>query len=248
MIRSRVTLATIDAAAIDRHSASPPMIACGPACQVARNHVAVDQHMIRREGQGGDGAAHGQVAGAQDVDGVDLFHAGMADADLGAVQKRCEQRLALPAVKLLGVVQSGGNAIGTEPDGSGGHRARQRTTPGLVDADDEAGTRAMGRGFEKEVRSVHAVTVPKRAEKKRGWTLLVHPPPDCGPMWGMPGRSRALTSGRRDSRRRAGIPPRRRDPASRGCGCFGHSIAAGRSPRLRASGRSRRSMWPVAGH
>ena len=83
MIRSRVTLATMEAAAIDNERASPFTTACGRAGQVARQEVAVDQRMVGTDRERGKRPAHGQVRGAEDVHGVDLVHAGFADADLG---------------------------------------------------------------------------------------------------------------------------------------------------------------------
>ena len=53
MIRSRVTLAMIEAAAIDRHLASPSMMRCGRAGELGRA-VAVDEGERRRRARVGD--------------------------------------------------------------------------------------------------------------------------------------------------------------------------------------------------
>ena len=56
--RSRVTLAMIDAAAMETIKPSPPTIVSAGAGKPRRRHVAIDQHVIGRLRQAGDGAAH----------------------------------------------------------------------------------------------------------------------------------------------------------------------------------------------
>ena len=96
--------------------------------------------------QAGDGAAHGQQGGLQDVDPLDFGHRGGADADLDAAggaggEQGGEGELALGGGKFLRIVkqgaEGGGDAAG-QHHGGGEHRAGERAAPDFVDAGDPA--------------------------------------------------------------------------------------------------------------
>ena len=69
---SRVVLATIEAAAIDSESASPPMMARAGQIRVLRHVAPVDERKMRAQVQRGDRAGHGAQGRAANIVGVDL--------------------------------------------------------------------------------------------------------------------------------------------------------------------------------
>ena len=71
--RSRVTLATIDAAATDSDRPSPPTTARALQGKRLRNDVAVDQRGADRHAEPAIGRAHAPQARLQDVDAVDAL-------------------------------------------------------------------------------------------------------------------------------------------------------------------------------
>ena len=88
-----MTLATIEAAAIERHVASPPTI--GRASQhLLRHHVAVDERRIDGRGEAGDRAPHRLQRRLQDVDAVDRGYRAEGDGDLRTLAELGEEFLA----------------------------------------------------------------------------------------------------------------------------------------------------------
>jgi len=77
-----------------------------------RRDVAVDQGGGWRRGQGCDRALHRQQGRAQDIEAVDFRHVSDADADLGIVLDRAEQRFPDRARQFLGVVEPAGERVG----------------------------------------------------------------------------------------------------------------------------------------
>ena len=82
MIRSRVTLATTEAAAIEKLRESPlTMVRTGQA--IGGRNGAVDQRGVGSDGERLDGPRHRQQRGAQNIEPIDLARARRSDADPG---------------------------------------------------------------------------------------------------------------------------------------------------------------------
>ena len=79
-MRSRVTLAMIDAAAMQKLLRSPPTILCLRKFETW-NEAAVHQHVARSETQGGQRAAARRHGGPIDIEAIDFVDLGDADAD-----------------------------------------------------------------------------------------------------------------------------------------------------------------------
>ena len=79
-MRSRVTLAMIEAAAMESERASPSDQRVAAAGQGGRV-IAVHQRELRRHGQRPHRPRHGQMGRLADIDQVDLADTGFADAD-----------------------------------------------------------------------------------------------------------------------------------------------------------------------
>src|SRR5258708_238804 len=128
MIRSRVTLATTEAAAIEKLNASPlTTVLTG---QDSGRDIAVDQGDVGGQAQRGNGAGHRAQTGAQDVDPVDLADAGGAHADFGAGEQRAAADLARLAGQYLRIVelaaQQAAEAAAVEDHRGGDHRPGER--------------------------------------------------------------------------------------------------------------------------
>ncbi len=79
----------------DRGAARIALHDClGADRETARNAVAVDQEMVGRLAEAGDGAAHGEVACLKDVEHVDFRHAGFGDGHVRNGQNPLEERRA----------------------------------------------------------------------------------------------------------------------------------------------------------
>ena len=112
---------------------------------------SVHEGVVGQRGKALKGAAHGQVGGAEDVDGVDFLGRGLTDgpADAGFVGQRLIERVTFGRGELFGVVglgqgtgEQGGevglvNLHGAGDDGSG-----EAPAPGLV----HPGERGAGMG------------------------------------------------------------------------------------------------------
>ena len=96
------------------------------------------------------------MAGPQDVQGVDLFHAGLGDADLGAVQNHPGQRRAACRGQGLAVGKACGDGLGVQHHGGGEDRASQRAAPDLVHARDDGQAARTDRLFKDEIRGRYA--------------------------------------------------------------------------------------------
>ena len=79
MIRSRVTLATIEAAATERHLASPLTSAIVGDRKIGQD-LAVHHHAIRRDPEDRTASAIASKRGPDDVDAVDHFGGDHSDA------------------------------------------------------------------------------------------------------------------------------------------------------------------------
>ena len=128
-----------------------------------RGDVAVDEGAIRADPERGNGARHRQQGGAQDVESVDLAHAGGAERDVGAAArgKAGERAIAFLAgrgAEPLGIVkpvaQCLRKAAGIEDDRGGDDRSGERPPPGLVDT----APQPSGAPFKREIRNA---SVPK---------------------------------------------------------------------------------------
>ncbi len=114
-----------------------------------RRVIAVGQHPDRSRIQGQYCAAHGQQAGLENVQAVDLFHRGLGHGMAqGLLADEDFQLLAALGGEFLGVGQAVDGPRRIEDHRGRHHRAGQRSAAGLVDAGDQ---RARGR----EISGIH---------------------------------------------------------------------------------------------
>src|SRR5207247_7834421 len=112
-----------------------------------RHLQRLDGHRVEEQDVGTDlqvfeGHGHGQLAGAQDVDGVDdprLHHPHGYGA--GAAEDLPAERGAVIAVEELGVVDADHGRLAVEDDARGNDRAGQTAAADFVGAGDGAKTR-----------------------------------------------------------------------------------------------------------
>ena len=137
MVRSRVTLATIEAAAMEATVASPLTMVSGRAGQVGQV-VAVDEGEAGQDGQRGERPRHGPVGGLADVDAVDVVvrHGGDPDGGGGEDQPRTAPR-APGAVSAFESARPSRQSGRIEDHRRRDHRPGERPAPDLVHAGDE---------------------------------------------------------------------------------------------------------------
>ena len=112
----------------------------GPAAQLGRQLVAVDQHDVGPLGQRLQRAAHGEERGLQDVDPVDLLDRGLGHGELHQARggHRLVGLLAILERQLLGIVDQlqefalGRRAVDHRHRRD--HRPGQGSASGFVDA------------------------------------------------------------------------------------------------------------------
>ena len=129
---SRVTLATMEAAAIDRHFASPLTIARLAHVEPGRHLVAVDEDQPGRALELSHRVGHRPQRGIQDVFAVDAIDAGDADADARMCQDLAIERSADVGFQNLRIRDAVRNVAGIEDDGGGYDRSGQRAAPSLI--------------------------------------------------------------------------------------------------------------------
>jgi hypothetical protein len=95
---------------------------------------SINQDMIRRIGQGRDCQAHRSMAGAENVNAIDLDRIDRADrpSDLGIGHQIRINFLAQLRCKLFGIVQATMTKFFRKDDCSGHNRARQRTPTSFI--------------------------------------------------------------------------------------------------------------------
>ena len=147
MMSSRVTFATIEAAAIESERESP-RTTVSTRQGSAGAPVAVDQRRGGRARQGGERPGHRPERGPEDVRFLDLAHTGRAHADLGAAEQLAVERAAPRRRQGLRIVEAGGQRRRVEHHRRGDHRPGPRPPPGLVDP----GDRPAAGAFQREVR------------------------------------------------------------------------------------------------
>jgi len=102
--------------------------------------VAVDQGVGRLDRECGHRAPHGEERRLQDVDPVDLLHAGLGDGEDRLRPQFQGYRLAHLRREPLGIVerpqQPGGNAVQRQDRRTSEDRPRQRPAPHLIDTAD----------------------------------------------------------------------------------------------------------------
>ncbi len=153
MRRSRVTFATMEAAAMDSEVASPLMMVSPGTMKFRRQVVAVHQRVRGAHRQRVQRAAHGGEGRLADVDAVDLAGRRKSDRDGdGARQDALIGVLALLDRKNLGIGKALGKPVGIENDGGCGHRAGQRTAPRLVHSRHRPDAGAHQRALSAKVR------------------------------------------------------------------------------------------------
>ena len=174
---SRKTFATIEAAAIESESASPPMMARAHAGE-HRQIIAVDQGDAGATRKSEDRPTHGEQARLTNVDPVDLGGAHDRDPDLGAAEDLLEQSGSLLGRECLRIVDAFGHAARVEDDRGGDHGPGKRAPPHLVDAGHELVALPQHRLFEVAGRS-HRTSSARRPllADSRGWRMKK----GCGP-------------------------------------------------------------------
>ena len=122
--------------------ASPPDDRGVLVAQTA-DRIAVDDDVVRREGQVRQRAAHRQDGGVIDVDGVDLVDRCRADADReGAVADAHGEALAEVARQALGVIDAAdGAGVGRHDDGACDDGARERAPSDFIDPGEQRSAR-----------------------------------------------------------------------------------------------------------
>ena len=170
MMRSRVTLAMTEAAAIEKLSQSPLTTVCTAAGD-GRGDAAVDERDIGADPEHVHGARHRQQRRAQDVDAVDFVHAGRADPDprgsaIDAPPERAVAGLALFAGQHLRIVELVAEHLretaGVENHGSRDYWSGERSPPGLVDAAHQP----LAPAFKREIRHVSRACATRRAVRQ----------------------------------------------------------------------------------
>ena len=131
------TLATIEAAAIERQDASPfTILVTLPVPDEVP--VAVEQHLVGDEAEALDGAPGGQALRLGHAELVALLGPGMTDRPgVGPVDDALVHDLALALGEHLGVTDLGQPPVLRDDHGAEGQRTGPRAPPDLVDADDD---------------------------------------------------------------------------------------------------------------
>ena len=98
----------------------------------------VDEQEVGRDGEGLDGAPHGEPRGLQEIDPVDLGDRRRGDGPgEGAFADQAGELLAAGFVELLGIVQAVDGPVGIEDHRAGEDGAEQAAAPGLIDSGDK---------------------------------------------------------------------------------------------------------------
>ena len=114
---------------------------------------AVDEdHVWAGGAEGGDGALHGEVGGAEDVEVVDFGRGGEAggEADAGVLGEFFVEALALGGGDFFRIVQARVVEVVGEEDGGGEHGTSEAAAANFVDADDAAAALEAVGLFEEE--------------------------------------------------------------------------------------------------
>ena len=120
--------------------------------KAARDAVSVDQEMVGRLSETGDGTAHGKMARLEDVQRVDLCDARLGDGYVGHGQDLLVERRAPGRAKLLRIAEAGRYSCRIEPHGSRHDRTAERAAADLIHPS-HAGTSACKGGvFEGKIR------------------------------------------------------------------------------------------------
>ena len=136
--------------------------------------VAVDEGEVGRGGEAGDGAAHGEHGGVEDVEAENLGDGGGADGDLraGAAEEGCVGGVPRGRAQGLAVVDEGAEAAGhaiAEDDGTGDHGAGEGAAAHFIDAGDPA---AMG-AFKLVVGTHRVVRSASGPESGSGYSVAM---------------------------------------------------------------------------
>ena len=172
-MRSRTTLATMEAAAIDGMLASPLMIVWTGAGQGWRI-VAVDERDVRPARQCVERPAHGAQRRLPDVDAVDLGGADRADADRRRRQNLKKQLLPPVAVERLRIGEPGRHALEVEHHGGRNDRPRERAPPDLVESGDRAVPAALELAFPGELEERRRHRLIRSCSEWRGLGAVCH--------------------------------------------------------------------------
>ena len=140
-MRSLVTFATIEAAAIEKLFPSPPVIGDRGNEQIGQP-VPVDEHETGRRAERLDGDLHRLEGSPEDIDAVDL--AGFHDPDAvgeAALENAPVEPLALVFAHQLRIPHAAEGVAGLADDRGRDDGAGERPPPGFVHAGDETGRR-----------------------------------------------------------------------------------------------------------
>lgn len=108
----------------------------------------VDEHVMGLDGERRDGAPHGLVRSAEDIDAVDfvVVDDGYGPMDFRVTGEIAVDGLALEMGELLGVVQPFVAVLSGKDNGSRDYRPGERAAAGFIDPGDEEnalGTKAI---------------------------------------------------------------------------------------------------------
>ncbi len=173
-----MTLATIEAAAIERQVRVAADERPRLARHVLRHHVAVDEHGVGRLGEAEHRAAHGGSVACRMLRRSIAATEEKAKA-ISAVLAELGEELprAAAAVSILESAMPFGIFFGVEHDGGRDHRPGERPAPGFVDAGDADETLAKelplgaearadaGRAFFGSTNSASAMAPDRRAAR-----------------------------------------------------------------------------------
>jgi hypothetical protein len=108
----------------------------------------VDEEMIWRGGEAGDGVEHGKAGGLVDVDVVDGGGVDFCDGDGESEGLNFrEEALSLGCGELLGVAEALECGFSREDDGSGDDGTEEGSATDFIDPGDESGSLGAGRTF-----------------------------------------------------------------------------------------------------
>ena len=100
---------------------------------------AIDQRVVGFPRQGLDGAGHGEMRGAEDIEAVDLRDVRLADApmDVGADGEHGMEMLAFLGGLFFRVIQALDRAVIRQDDSGRDYGAGERTASGFIDPGDQ---------------------------------------------------------------------------------------------------------------
>ena len=133
----------------------------------AAHGESVDEGVVGFRGQGLDGAGHGEVGGAKDVEGIDFLDAGGADGpvDFGAGGQGSVEAFAFFGGELFGVIEADEGEVRRQDDGGGDDGAGEGSASGFVDT-----------GHQRKPASAQGTLAGKIAGHRTARKVVTRPP------------------------------------------------------------------------